>query len=99
MVRIMKTRPADAFVSYTDDDGEPEVIRFSASEHRDPLDIAFGQAAYTQAFSDIANISRVRVHHQGRVYYYAGWQPGMKIEFVNQLGVSIWCERFPRWDH
>ena len=63
-------------------------------------DDAFYVAAECQAFSDFNEAHNIKVHHQGSTYRYAGWQPGMLIEFVNEkLGASRWSGRFPRWDH
>lgn len=60
---------------------------------------AFYAAAKLVVFSDCTDVSNVRVHHAGRTYRYAGWQPRMLVEFVSEFGVTVWGQYFPQWDH
>ncbi len=93
MVRNLKElHPGKWSVSYVDDE---DAVRVEC----DGMDNAFTAAARLQAFCDIYNVRRVEVHHAGRTYRYAGWQPGMRYEYVNKFGTTIWCGDFPKWDH
>lgn len=95
MVRTLKElHPAKYCVSFVYDDDKSCV--------RMPTDtrwLAFYKAAERAAMDDIYEISKIRVHHAGRTYRYVGWQPGMLVEFVNELGVTIFSAHFPQWDH
>ncbi len=93
MIRTLKEQhPGKWSISYVFDE---EASRFIC----DTKDKAFFYAARAQAFSDISDTHDIRVHHAGRTYHYAGWQPGMLIEFNNKIGTPIWGCRFPEWDH
>lgn len=90
---IKELHPAKWFVSYVDDEGVEARVEMPGERE------AFLKAAELAAFDDLYDIRQVRVRHAGRTYYYAGWQPGMLIEFVTILGVVVYSGYFPRWDH
>lgn len=94
MIRQLKhTRKAPFTVTWETEDSTERETYYGEDE-------AFFAAAELQAFSDCSDAHNIKVHHNGSTYRYAGWQPGMLIEFVNEkLGTSRWYGRFPEWDH
>ena len=96
MYRTLKlSRSGIWSISYIED-GEINRMELSASSHEN---VVFHEAAWLRAYADLYDISSVIVHHNGHRYYYAGWQPDMLIEFVNEIGVVVWSGRYPEWDH
>lgn len=82
-------------LTYRDvDDGTIYREEFEDEDH------AFHAASKLVAFSDCYPVDHVRVRHFGRSYKYAGWQPGMKIEFVDVVSwLTRWIGYYPEWDH
>ena len=96
MIRSLpETHPGKWVISYLQDSEYVETC-FPEGVSRDRV---FTRAAELEAFSDCYDISSVHVHHAGRVYRYAGWQPRMLIEFENEFGVVVWSGYFPEWNH
>lgn len=89
---LKELHPGKWSVSYLDDE---EPIRIDCNSMTE----AFRCASKLEAFSDCSYVHTIRVHHAGRTYRYIGWQPGMKYEYVNQTGVTVWRGWFPEWDH
>ena len=58
-------------------------------------------AARLYAFSDFDDTIKIdAIKSHGREIVYAGWQPGMLIEFIDkQTRESVWADEFPVWDH
>ena len=97
MIRELKAlHPGKWAISYLFDN-EPERKTFPADTR--PA-VIFNTAAELVAFADCTDVHQVRVHHNGRTYRYAGWQPGMLIEFeALGSGYVVWSEYYPDWDH
>jgi hypothetical protein len=51
------------------------------------------------AFDDIDDITVQKIYFRGKEVEYAGWQPGMKYEYKDLNGNTIWVGEFPEWDH
>lgn len=95
--QVKHNHPGKWAVSYVAD-GEP--IRQEITITKEMFqDYAFRVAAKIAAYDDIYDANNIRVHHAGRTYHYVGWQPGMKIEFANEIGVSVWCDYLYECDH
>lgn len=83
----------DYFYETEYDDGEKYITFF------DTKDELFYEAAKLTAFDDLdTGMSITEIVCEGRNCYYAGWQPDMVIEFLNDEGV-VWSGQFPEWDH
>lgn len=50
-------------------------------------------------FDDCTDESVVKIYYKGKEVYYAGWQPGMKYEYVTAQGNTVWVGYFEEWDH
>ena len=81
---------------YTDSEGEPHCIT-----HNDPHDELgfFVKVAKRIAFSDCTDEQVEKIYFKGKEVVFVGWQPGMKFEFKDLGGNTVWCESFPHWDH
>ena len=69
---------------------------------RDPdksLDWWFTQLAHTIAFDDCSGERILFISYEGKEIRYAGWKPGMLMEFEDKEGNTIWSQAFPEWDH
>lgn len=95
MIRTMNTKRwhSPATVSLLDEDNEPIRAAFET------LDDAFYAAAKEQVMSDCSGVHHIRVHHAGRTFRYAGWQPDMLVEFVNEFGTTVWSQNLYEYDH
>lgn len=56
-------------------------------------------AAEIYCFADCCPVSIEEIVANGEKVHYAGWQPGMLYEFVNEQGETVYSETFPEWDH
>lgn len=60
----------------------------------------FRTVAERYAFNDCSDDRVLEVVFDGCHIEYAGWQPGMLIEFREvTTGLIVFSERFPEWDH
>lgn len=50
-------------------------------------------------FDDCTNESVVKIYYKGKEVFYAGWQPGMKYEYTDAQGNTVWVGYFEHWDH
>ena len=62
-------------------------------------DFFFTTVSRKIAFDDIDNETVQKIYHKGKEVEYVGWQPGMKIEFQDLDGNTVWVGEFPEWDH
>ena len=81
---------------YTDCDGEAHSGIFSG-EYGD--DYFFTRVSRKIAFDDIEDITVQKIYFKGKEVTYAGWQPGMKYEYQDLDGNTVWVGYFPEWDH
>ena len=51
------------------------------------------------AFSDCSNEDILHIYFKGEEIEYAGWQPGMKFEYKDLDGNTVWVGEFEYWDH
>ena len=59
----------------------------------------FTQLAKTIAFDDCSGERVLYIMYKGKELHYAGWKPGMLMEFADKNGNTIWSASFPEWDH
>ena len=63
------------------------------------LDQVLCTASNMYAFDDCTDIDIQKVVHEGKVYEYCGWEPGMTYSFCDESGEEVWSRSFPQWDH
>lgn len=80
---------------YTDCDGEAHSEAFGQITE----DQFFTKVSKKICFDDLDDTTVQRIFYKGREYIYAGWQPGMKYEFLAVEGEDTWVGYFPEWDH
>lgn len=51
------------------------------------------------AFSDCSNEDIISIYFGGKEIKYAGWQQGMKFEYKDLDGNTVWVGVFEHWDH
>jgi hypothetical protein len=82
---------------YTDCDGEPHVHTFSsASDNRDAF---FTDVSRKICFGDLDDSNVHKIFYKGKEVEYVGWQPGMKFEYKDLDGNTVWVGYFEHWDH
>lgn len=82
------------FYIYTDYEGAEHIIHLQTS-----MDKFFTEVSKRIAFDDINDERVTLICWQGQIINYAGWQPGMKYEYHDLTGSTIWCGYFEEWDH
>jgi hypothetical protein len=66
----------------------------------DTFDILMYHAAKAYAFNDINYVEDIVIEADGRPIEYCGWEPGMRMTFINAItGEVVWQRSFPEWDH
>lgn len=89
-------KQTDYSITYKDDDGDFYIAYF------DTRDEMFREAAKFFAFDDLdTGMEIVEIWDDGTFCAYAGWKPGMVIEFVDARCWEdrVWIGEFPEWDH
>lgn len=51
------------------------------------------------AFGDCTNYTITNICFDGKEIEYVGWQQGMKFEYKDLDGNTVWVGNFPKWDH
>ena len=80
---------------YTDSEGTAHSETFGKID----MDMFFYKVSKRIAFDDLADETVQKIYFRGKEVEYAGWQPGMKCEFTDLDGNSVWVGYFPEWDH
>jgi hypothetical protein len=86
---------APSWYIYTDYEG----IAHSENFHGTDMDKFFCRVSKRIAFDDLDEITVQKIYFQGKEVEYAGWQPGMKFEYKDLDGNTIWVGYFEHWDH
>ena len=81
---------------YTDCDGKAYSQTFSGDITEDGF---FTKVSKKIAFDDLDDITVQKIFYKGKEVEYVGWQPGMKFEYTDLDGNTIWVGEFPHWDH
>lgn len=84
-----------SFVVYRDN-GAVATIRF---DNETDEDVIFTQVAKMICYADCTDIDVEYIAINDRRYDYAGWQPNMLFEFLDEDGNSYWAQSFPEWEH
>lgn len=81
---------------YTDRDGNAysQVFKGDMSD-----DFFFGKVSKKICFDDLDDETVVKIYFKGKEVEYAGWQPGMKYEYKDLDGNTVWVGYFEEWDH
>ena len=82
---------------YTDCDGEPHVQTFSSALEND--DQFFTAVSRKICFNDLDDSNMQKIFYKGKEVVYAGWQRGMRFEYKDLDGNTVWVGYFPEWDH
>ena len=82
---------------YTNEEGEPHVQTFSSElDNPDPF---FVDVSRKICFGDIDGSSVHLIYYKGIEVACIGWQPGMKFEYQDLDGNTVWVGYFPEWEH
>lgn len=87
---------APSWYVYTDCDGDAHSDTFNGDIREDYF---FHRVSYAICFSDCEEITVHKIYFRGKEVIYAGWQPGMRFEYKDLDGNTIWVGDFPHWDH
>lgn len=81
---------------YTDREGNAysQVFKGDMSD-----DFFFGNVSKKICFDDLDDETVQKIYFKGKEVIYAGWQPGMKYEYKDLDGNTVWVGYFPEWDH
>ena len=82
---------------YTNCDGEPRVQTFSSALSNEGS--FFIDLSRRICFDDLDDCAVHKIFYKGKEIEYAGWQPGMKYEYKDLDGNTVWVGYFPEWDH
>lgn len=80
---------------YTDYEGEFHTETFGQITE----DAFFTNVSRKIAFDDIDDSTVHKIFYKGKEVEYAGWQPGMKFEYEDLDGNTVWVGYFENWDH
>lgn len=86
---------APSWYIYTDCDGCPHTEVFGEITE----DAFFTKVSEKIAFSDLNDSTVQKIFYQGVEVEYAGWQRGMKFEYIDSNDNTVWVASFPEWDH
>lgn len=81
---------------YTDCDGYAHSETFNGEFDEDCF---FTKVSKKICFDDLEDITVQKIYYKGKEVQYAGWQPGMRFEYKDLDGNTIWVGDFPHWDH
>jgi hypothetical protein len=80
---------------YTDCDGEAHSEVFGQITD----DQFFTKVSKKICFDDLDDSNVHKIFYKGKEVIYAGWQPGMKFEYKDLDGNTVWVGYFEHWDH
>ena len=81
---------------YTDCDGVAHSETFDGNFGEDYF---FTKVSKKICFDDLEDITVQKIFYKGKEVEYAGWHPGMKYEYKDLNGNTVWVGYFPEWDH
>ena len=81
---------------YADFEGSAYSVTFDGEVDKD---FFFTQVSRRICFDDIEDITVQKIYFRGREVEYAGWCPGMRYEYKDLDGNTVWIGYFPEWDH
>lgn len=80
---------------YTDCDGEVHTEAFGQITE----DQFFTKVSRKICFDDLDDSTVHKIYFKGKEVFYAGWQRGMKFEYTDLYGNTVWVGYFEHWDH
>lgn len=80
---------------YTDCEGEPHLEVFGQVTD----DQFFTKVSKRICFDDLTDETVEKIYFKGKEVFYAGWQHGMKFEYEDANGNTVWVGYFEHWDH
>lgn len=86
---------APSWYIYTDYEGIAHSISFNNID----MDKFFYEVSRRIAFDDCTEETVRKIYYKGKEVFYVGWQPGMRFEYQDLVGNTIWVGDFPNWDH
>ncbi len=86
---------APSWYIYTDSEG----IAYSHAFSEISMDMFFHRVSKQIAFDDLDDTTVQKIYYRGKEVEYAGWQPGMRFEYTDLDGKTVWVGEYPEWDH
>ena len=86
---------APSWYIYTDCDGEFHTVAFGEITE----DAFFTRVSEKICFDDLDGSDVHKIFYKGKEVEYAGWQRGMKFEYKDLDGNTVWVGYFENWDH
>lgn len=80
---------------YTDDEGNYHTSTYGIITSN----AFFTDVSYRIAFDDCSGETVHKIYYKGKEVEYVGWQPGMKFEYRDLDGNTVWIGVFEHWDH
>lgn len=80
---------------YSDCDGEFHTEAFGQISES----AFFTKVSYKICFDDLDRSTVHKIFYKGKEVEYVGWQRGMKFEYKDLAGNTIWVGYFEDWDH
>lgn len=80
---------------YTDREGIAHSEAFSKID----MDKFFYIISKRIAFDDLSGETMHKIYYKGKEVEYVGWRPGMRFEYKNLKGKTVWVGQFEQWDH
>jgi hypothetical protein len=101
--RVCATQPkeinyddfAPSWYVYTDRDGEAHMQTFGQCTD----DQFFTSVSKRICFDDLTDEHMQKIYYKGKEVEYVGWQRGMRFEYKDLNGNTVWVGDFPHWDH
>lgn len=84
-----------ASFTYCTDEGDVHVKTYKLVE----MDKFFYDVSNVIAFGDCTNYTIANICFDGKEIEYVGWQQGMKFEYKDLDGNTVWVGVFEHWDH
>ena len=81
---------------YTDYEGNLHSKTFDGDVEANQF---FHDVSYRIAFDDCSGETVQKIYYKGKEVEYMGWKPGMKYEYADLDGNTIWVGVFEHWDH
>ena len=86
---------APSWYIYTDCENNVYAKHFGSVDE----DFFFTNVSKKICYDDLYDEVVHKIFYKGKEVTYAGWQPGMKYEYQDLDGNTVWVGYFPEWDH
>lgn len=86
---------APSWYVFTDYDGNTYAKHFGNVEKH----FFFTNVSKKICFADCDGDTVNKIYFRGKEVHYVGWQPGMKYEYADTEGNTVWVGHFDEWDH